>query len=147
MIFSGNTRIGVKIKDINNNSKTIGLVHAGWRGLSLGIINEFVNNINSKENTSDYYALIGPSIQSCCFKIKDDVLSYFDSMFYEQFENNQYKVDLQKWAVEQLIESGLEKSHISVINRCTHCLNTIYHSYRRNKSNPGRMYALLGWSN
>jgi len=150
----GNLVCSIKVADclpiffINNNSKTIGLLHAGWRGLSLGIINEFVKNIiKNKENTSDYYVLIGPSIQSCCFEIKDDVLPYFDSRFYKQIENNQYKVDLQEWAVGQLMELGLEKSHISVINRCTYCFNTIYHSYRRNKTNPGRMYALLGWSN
>ncbi len=132
---------------VNNNSRSIGLVHAGWRGLSSGIINEFVNSINkNKENTSDYYALIGPSIQSCCFEIKDDVLSFFDSRFYKQIKNNKYKVDLQAWAVKQLEESGIEKSNITVIKRCTFCLNNIYHSYRRNGTGSGRMYALIGWS-
>ena len=61
----GNLVCSIKVADclpiffINNNSKTIGLLHAGWRGLSLGIINEFVKNIiKNKENTSDYYVLI-----------------------------------------------------------------------------------------
>ena len=150
----GNLICSIKVADclpvffVNNNSKTIGLVHAGWRGLASGIINEFMKSIDkNKENTSDYYVLIGPSIQSCCFEIKDDVLAFFDSRFYKQIENNQYKVDLQTWAVAQLIDAGIEKSNISVINRCTYCLNTIYHSFRRNGPNSGRMYALLGWSN
>jgi len=155
IINQGGTLVcSIKVADclpiffVNNNSKTIGLVHAGWRGLSSGIINEFANNINqNKENISDYHALIGPSIQSCCFEIKDDVLDSFDSKYYRQIENNQYKVDLQAWAANQLIESGIEKSNITVINRCTYCLNTKYYSYRRNRSNSGRMYALLGWSN
>ena len=150
----GNLVCSIKVADclpiffVNKHSKTIGLVHAGWRGISLGIINEFANKIiKNKENPSDYYALIGPSIQSCCFEIKDDVLASFDPRFYKQIDKNQYKVNLQAWAVEQLIDAGLEKSNISVINRCTYCLNTIYHSYRRNRSSSGRMYALLGWSN
>ena len=150
----GNLVCSIKVADclpiffVNNNSKTIGLVHAGWRGLSLGIINQFANNINNyKENTFDYYVLIGPSIQSCCFKIRDDVLTSFDSRFYKQIKNNSYTVDLQAWAVNQLIDSGIEKNNITVINRCTYCMNTIYHSYRRNGQSSGRMYALLGWSN
>ena len=150
----GNLVCSIKVADclpiffVNNHSKTIGLVHAGWRGISLGIINEFANKIiKNKENPSDYYVLIGPSIQSCCFEIKDDVLASFDPRFYKQIDKNQYKVNLQAWAVDQLIDSGLEKNNISVINKCTYCLNTIYHSYRRNRSSSGRMYALLGWSN
>ena len=150
----GNLVCSIKVADclpiffVNNSLKTIGLVHAGWRGLSSGIINNFANNINkNKENASDYYVLIGPSIQSCCFEIKDDVLSSFDSRFYKQIKNNKYRVDLQAWAVKQLEDSGIEKNNIIVINRCTFCLNTIYHSYRRNGKSSGRMYALLGWSN
>lgn len=133
---------------VNNYSKTLGLVHAGWRGLSLGIINQFAKNINkNKENIDDYYVLIGPSIQSCCFEIKDDILASIDSSFYKQIKNKKYRVDLQAWAVKQLKESGIGKSNIIVINRCTFCLNSIYHSYRRNGKSSGRMYALLGWSN
>ncbi|OUW78271.1 MAG: hypothetical protein CBD77_04590 [bacterium TMED217] len=150
----GNLICSIKVADclpiyfVNNNTKTIGLVHAGWRGLSQGIINKFADNINKYyENTSDYYALIGPSIQSCCFEIKDDVLSFFDSRFYKQIGHNKYKVNLQEWALNQLMDVGIAKKNISVINKCTYCLDTIYHSYRRSGSATGRMYALLGWSN
>jgi len=150
----GNLICSIKVADclpiyfINNNTKTIGLIHAGWRGLSLGIINEFANNINKySENTSDYYVLIGPSIQSCCFEVKDDVIRYFDSRFYRKKGSNRYRVNLQEWAINQLIDVGIVKNNISVIDRCTYCLDTIYHSYRRSGSDAGRMYALLGWSN
>tara|TARA_B100000579_G_scaffold437336_1_gene466241 strand:- start:770 stop:1456 length:687 start_codon:yes stop_codon:yes gene_type:complete len=130
---------------INNNTKTIGLVHAGWRGLSGGVINEFANNINYyNEITSDYYALIGPSIHSCCFEIKDDVLVSFDSRFYKQIGNKRYKVNLQDWAVQQLMDIGIEKRKIAVINKCTYCFDAIYHSYRRSGLAAGRMYALIG---
>ena len=90
--------------------------------------------------------LIGPSIQSCCFEIKDDVLDHFDSNHYNPSSNDKYKVDLQGWAIDQLVCSGLERKKINVINKCTYCLDTLYHSYRRNGTNAGRMYALAGWS-
>ena len=149
----GNLVCSIKVADclpiffVNNNSKTIGLVHAGWRGLALGILNEFVNKIYlCKENVFDYYVLIGPSIQSCCFEIQDDVLEYFDSNHYNPSSNDKYKVDLQAWAIDQLVCSGLEREKINVINKCTYCLDTLYHSYRRSGTNAGRMYALAGWS-
>ena len=75
----GNLVCSIKVADclpiffINNNSKTIGLVHAGWRGLSLGIINEFVNNIKNKEKEAlEFY---GRNL-GLTFQIADDTLDY-----------------------------------------------------------------------
>ena len=132
----------------NNNSKTIGLVHAGWRGLSLGILPEFINKVNCfKESVSEYNVLIGPSIQSCCFEIRNDVLHRFDSKFYNNNGSKKYSVDLQGWAVNQLVSSGIKREKIKVIKKCTFCSNTLYHSYRRDGTNVDRMFALIGWLN
>ena len=85
----GNLVCSIKVADclpiffVNNISKTIGLVHAGWRGISSGILENFVKSIETiNENVTDFYVLIGPSIQSCCFEVMDDVLDFFDSKFY-----------------------------------------------------------------
>ena len=151
---SGNLVCSIKVADclplffVNNKSKTIGLVHAGWRGISSGIIKRFVKSIKVyNENVSDFHVLIGPSIQSCCFEIMGDVLHYFDSKFYEPIKTNKYRVDLQAWTVNQLIKFGFSKEKIKNINKCTYCLDGLYHSYRRDGSNSGRMYALAGWLN
>ena len=61
------------------------------------------------ENVTDFYVLIGPSIQSCCFEIMDDVLDSFDSKFYTSIKKNKYRVDLQAWAVYQLIKFGFSE--------------------------------------
>ena len=67
-------------------------MHAGWRGLSLGILPEFINKINHfEEKVSNYYVLIGPSIQSCCFEIGHDVLDRFDPKFYNNISKNKFK--------------------------------------------------------
>ena len=148
----GNLVSSIKVADclpvffINNISKTIGLVHAGWRGISSGIIKEFVKGIETcDENVSDFYVLIGPSIQPCCFEIMDDVLDSFNSKFYTQIKKNKFKVNLQAWIIYQLIKFGFSKEKINKINKCTFCLDDMYHSYRRDGSNSGRMYALAGW--
>ena len=150
----GNLVCSIKVADclpiffINNISKTIGLVHAGWRGISLGILEKFVNSIEiCNEHVTDFYVLIGPSIQSCCFEIMDDVLDSFDSKFYTLIKKNKYRVNLQAWTVHQLIKFGFSEEKINNINKCTFCLDDLYHSYRRDGSNSGRMYALAGWNN
>ena len=150
----GNLVCSIKVADclpvffINDKSKTIGLVHAGWRGISSGIIERFVNGIKvCNENIIDFYVLIGPSIQPCCFEIMDDVLDHFDSKFYTLMKNNKYRVNLQAWTVDQLIKFGFSKEKISNINKCTFCMDDLYHSFRRDGPNSGRMYALAGWHN
>ena len=150
----GNLVCSIKVADclpiffINNISKTIGLVHAGWRGISSGILENFVKSIETfNENVTDFYVLIGPSIQSCCFEIMADVLDSIDSKFYSSIKKNKYRVDLQAWAVYQLIKFGFSEEKINNINKCTFCLNDLYYSYRRDGSNSGRMYALAGWYN
>jgi YfiH family protein len=131
---------------INNISRTIGLVHAGWRGLSLGIIKEYVEKIIiNNESASDNYVLIGPSIQKCCFRIQKDVINNFDPKFYSKISDKHYQVDLQKWAVNQIMNLNIEKNKIFVSDKCTYCNKERYDSFRRDGATSGRMYALLGW--
>ena len=148
----GNLVCSIKVADclpiffVNNITKTIGLVHAGWRGISLGIIEKFAKGLEvCNENTADFHVLIGPSIQSCCFEIMDDVLDSFDFRFYTLIKKNKYKVNLQSWTVYQLIKFGFSEEKINIINKCTYCLDDLYHSYRRDGSSSGRMYAVAGW--
>ena len=77
----------------------------------------------------------------------DDVLDSFDTKFYSSKNKGKYSVDLQAWTVYQLIKFGFSKEKINKINRCTFCLDDLYYSYRRDGSNSGRMYALVGWIN
>ena len=152
MNFDGKLVCAIKVADclpiyfINNVSKTLGLLHAGWRGLSFGIIKKYLDKIavevGSHLNT---YALIGPSIQSCCFQVKDDVINHFDSKFYSKINDNHYQVDLQKWAMSQILDSNIKVENVFIIKNCTYCNKSKYHSYRRDGKNAGRMYAIMGW--
>ena len=150
--FGGDLVCSIKVADclpiffVNNISKTIGLVHAGWRGLSSGIIEEYINKIKlNGEIASDNYVFIGPSIQQCCFKIQNDVLGQFDSNFVSRIDEKHYKVDLQNWAMSKLLKFKINKNKVFISNNCTYCLEEKYDSFRREGLNSGRMYALIGW--
>ena len=150
--FGGNLVCSIKVADclpiffVNNISKTIGVVHAGWRGLSSGIIKEYINKIKSNdENVTDNYVFIGPSIQECCFKIQNDVLGQFDPTFVSRFDEVHFKVNLQNWAMSQLLKLKINKDNVFISNKCTYCFEEKYDSFRREGSKSGRMYAILGW--
>ena len=150
--FGGELVCSIKVADclpiffVNNISKTIGVVHAGWRGLSSGIIEEYINKIKVKgERACDNYVFIGPSIQNCCFKIQNDVLGQFDSTFVSRYDEIHYKVDLQNWALSQLLKLKINKDKVLISNNCTYCFEKKYNSYRREGPKAGRMYAILGW--
>ncbi|SVB74028.1 uncharacterized protein METZ01_LOCUS226882, partial [marine metagenome] len=107
------------------------------------------NTINSilqiGESLSDFTIVIGPSIQACCFEVRNDIIDQFDPTFYMKNSKNRFSVDLQKWAVQQLVDSGIIRSRILLIDKCTFCNQNEYHSYRRNGPKAGRMIAIIGW--
>ena len=150
--FGGKLVCSIKVADclpiyfVNSISRTIGLLHAGWRGLSSGIIKKYLEKVsNEVDDFSNTFALIGPSIQNCCFRIQEDVIKYFDSKFYSKIDDIHFQVDLQEWALNQMLASNIRARNVFIIKSCTYCNKSKYHSYRRDGRNAGRMYAIMGW--
>ncbi|MDD5606387.1 MAG: polyphenol oxidase family protein [Candidatus Pacebacteria bacterium] len=131
-LFTNDKRIalGITVADclpvfIYNNQE-FALIHCGWRGLSLNILNKIKIN-NSK-------VLIGPGILKCHFKVKKDVQEIFSSKINH--------IDLQAIAEKQLILSGVKKKNIKKVRECTFCSNK-YFSYRRGDKQA--MLAIIGY--
>ena len=150
--FGGRLVCSIKVADclpiyfVNSISKTIGLVHAGWRGLSKGIIKNYLEKAcEENDGYSNTFVLIGPSIQNCCFRIQKDVVNYFDSRFYSRINDKYFQADLQKWALSQILDSEIRNHHVYVSGDCTFCKEHKYESFRRDDENAGRMYAIIGW--
>ena len=60
--------IPIYLYDIQN--KNIGLIHAGWRGVAAGIIENGINELkNLDSNPINVKVLLGPSIRQCCFEV------------------------------------------------------------------------------
>ena len=73
------------------------------------------------------------------------MINHFDSRFYSKINDKHYQVDLQKWAVNQIMNLNIKNDKIFVIDKCTYCNKDLYESFRRDGDAAGRMYALLGW--
>ncbi|KKQ48380.1 MAG: Multi-copper polyphenol oxidoreductase, laccase [Candidatus Shapirobacteria bacterium GW2011_GWE1_38_10] len=114
-------------------TNSIGLIHAGWRGLYKGIINKAILALNKKFGTKaeDINIFIGPHICQKHYEVKNDVAEKF-----EQYPKALKKVrskthlDLGKVAKDQLIKSGINKDKIKFDRQCTF-ENKNLNSYRR----------------
>ncbi|MDD2681075.1 MAG: peptidoglycan editing factor PgeF [Patescibacteria group bacterium] len=128
----------------DNNKKVVALAHAGWRGIISKIISEVVSSfINDyRSNLSDINVFIGPHIQDCHFEVKKDVADYF-KQDYLAINNGKKYINLSLAAKNQLIESGVLSSNISISDECTYCLRDKYFSFRRD--NPENLETMIAY--
>lgn len=129
----------------DEKNKIIGAVHSGWRGTVVKILKETVqyaiDNLNLDIKSTYFY--FGPSICKNCFEVDQDVADKFDSIYLKK-QGKKFLVDLPKVNLDQLIELGAKKQNIQISNLCTFELDNVFHSYRRDKQNAGRMFAVIG---
>lgn len=123
----------------------IGLVHAGWRGVTAGIIENSIERMKELDSQPiKIEILLGPSIRQCCFEIGPEVGKLFDNKFQEIGKGDRTQLDLQSVVMQKLINMDIQSKNISDINECT-CCSEQYHSFRRDGNKAGRMIAMMGF--
>ncbi|MBT3292581.1 polyphenol oxidase family protein [Candidatus Peregrinibacteria bacterium] len=107
----------------------LGVLHAGWRGINAGAINEFFNTLHSSYSIipSETLVAAGPSLCTDCAEFSDPIteLSNVDSKFFHEKH-----VDLRCAALEQFLGVGVPKSNIERSTDCTCCMPEKYWTYR-----------------
>ncbi len=145
-IFTTNKNIYLEVKTAdclpiffyNESPLLFGVIHAGWKGLKKGIINNAYKVIKNRiGDTSLVEVLIGPSISQKNYEVQDEFISYFGSRFIAT-ENNKIFLDLKAVAKSQLKDLGI--TNIIDTEECTY-ENEHYHSYRRDRTSK----RLIGW--
>jgi len=115
------------------STNSIGVVHAGWRGLYKGIIGKTVELMYKKFEAvpKDITTYIGPHICQKHYEIKNDVSVRF-TRYSRAIKKSDGKIylDLGRIAKDQLIESGISKIKIKIDEQCTF-ENMTLDSYRR----------------
>ena len=128
----------------SRDGKEIAAIHAGWRGLSKGIIEQtIVKFSNSRKNI---LAWIGPAISQQNYEIgtevREQILAFMpDSVdSFEESRPNHYLMDLPNIAKNNLQALGLNS--IAQSNLCTFNDKKRFFSYRRDGV-TGRMASLI----
>lgn len=128
----------------------VGVVHAGWRGLLAGIIEQSVADMRVANN--QLMAWLGPAIGPVYFEVGDEVKAAFvdhDCIAAQAFtaRNNQTSSAEKKWLANifLLARQRLARSGVSEIyggGTCTYSDPQRFFSYRRD-GETGRMAALI----
>lgn len=132
----------ILLSDLNGTE--VAAIHAGWRGLLNGIIENTLSSMQSKPE--NLIAWIGPGICAQCFEIGKDVLPTFiqhpafKPWMIEEYANEKWRFDLPGLAQRILQRAGLNL--ISNSKYCTLERSDLFYSYRR-EIKTGRMATLV----
>ena len=130
--------------------KSIGVCHAGWKGVVSGMGPEMVRAMEALFNSSPSDILCGISahIRSCCFEVDEPVAKIFRDAYPQtgavlERAGRKAAVDLEACMLEGLQSAGVRKEHITVQGECTSCASADYYSHRRDKGKTGSMASVL----
>ena len=135
--------IPILLFDDKNN--VISALHAGRNSTFLKIveiaIKKMIANFDTKPK--NIKAILGPSIQKCCYEVSNELLEIVKNSFGEEFIHGK-NIDLQginsSPKLFLLEKNGVSNIEISKI--CTKCSNDEYYSYRKNKK-TGRFAGII----
>jgi YfiH family protein len=145
--------IGIRTADclpivlVGANARSLGVIHAGWRGTVSEISVHAVREMMCRFGTSPdhIWAAIGPGIGPCCFEVGPEVAVRFSGIFPERVDfNHQTHIDLADANRRQLVNAGIPAGQIEVSGLCTVCRADEFHSFRRDRERAGRMISAVG---
>ena len=130
-------------------TKSIGLIHAGWRSTHLEIaanaVSAMVKEYGAK--SKNILAGIGPSICYSCFEVDKPVYDKFAEYAEHTAQKpgiaDKYIIDLKGINRKILINAGLKEDNIEVSPLCTKCNEKLFYSHRRDGNNRGSMAAFM----
>lgn len=128
-----------------SESGRIAVVHAGWKGLSTGIIKETVKEFSSGEDKKKIKGFIGPAIDACCYRVGIEVEGRFKETYPESVitRGGSIYLNLKQLAKTHLKEEGILPENIYISPDCTSCLSELYFSYRKHGEKTGRQAGLV----
>ncbi|MBI5402188.1 MAG: peptidoglycan editing factor PgeF [Ignavibacteriae bacterium] len=120
-------------------------IHSGWKGTLNKITTVTVEKLKNEfsVNPGNIFAFIGPGISSEHFEVGKDVYDLFENDVKE-IRSGKYFIDLKLNNYKQLIKLGVKPENIEVSEYCTFKNEKLFHSYRRDRDNSGRMIGVIG---
>ena len=114
----------------------VAIVHAGWRGLAAGVLEEGVMALREVGGRGPIEAVIGPGAGACCYEVGPEV---HDALGERRVERG--FIDLREIAAARLQAAGV--SRVTGVVACTICDERFF-SHRREGERSGRQ-AGVAW--
>lgn len=127
----------------NQTGTEIAAIHAGWRGLVGGIIENTLKTLTSPPETC--MAWIGPAICGRCYETGEEVFEQFKARYVEAekaffYQQERLHANLALMAELVLLNAGV--GSVAQSNACTFESNNLYYSYRKS-AQTGRIATLI----
>ncbi len=146
--------IGIKTADClpilmaEKAGKGVAAVHAGWKGMALGILPKTIDRFRKQLgiDAEEIVLAVGPGIGPCCLEVDDPVREFFTGQGRQaQWEActrpgrpGHWWLDLKIMAKMQAMDVGVNERNIDVLPYCTRCDADYFYSYRREGLAAGR---------
>jgi YfiH family protein len=114
----------------------VAMLHAGWRGLAAGVIEEGVRALQEVGGSGEVVALIGPGAGACCYEVGPEVHAAFGGA-----DRKGRRIDLRAIARDRLLAAGV--AQVREVAACTICDERFF-SHRREGALAGRQ-AGVAW--
>ncbi len=129
------------------HARVVAAVHAGWRGLTAGVIENAVETMASGfgAEPADLVVGIGPAIGPCCFEVGPEVLDAFNERGYGDEarvagpQGERPYCNLSAVASAIVRRLGVPRDSVADAALCTKCNSDWLWSYRQDGDNAGRM--------
>lgn len=119
----------------------VAAVHAGWRGLVAGVLEEGVDALRELGGDGEIVAAIGPCAGSCCYEVGEEVLSAFAAAGDPVPASAGRMLDLRSIVHRRLRGAGV--AELIDVDVCTICDERTF-SHRREGAAAGRQ-AGIAW--
>jgi len=117
--------VPIAIARANGSAPALAVLHAGWRGLADGIVEQGVAALQGSERDGGTLAAcVGPAIGPCCYEVGPEVSERFDADL-----TRGRILDLWSAAERALRRAGVER--VERVDLCTRCNPDLFFSHRR----------------
>ncbi|MEZ9517445.1 peptidoglycan editing factor PgeF [Vibrio splendidus] len=114
----------------------VAAVHAGWRGLAGGVLENAVAKFSNIDSNNQIIAWLGPAIGKDTFEVGNDVLDAFVRFdpqaklaFKAKSEPGKWLANMSQLATQRLMKVGV--TSVADSNLCTYADSDAFYSYRR----------------
>lgn len=131
--------------------RVVAAIHAGWRGTVQHIVQKTIQRLKHDygSNADDLWAMVGPSISPEAFEVGPEVAEAFikagrsECVLSPLGPNGKPHIDLWQSNVMDMLDEGLDLSHIDCTPICTLQNTDILYSARREGIDTGRIVTAI----
>jgi YfiH family protein len=132
----------------HRSASLVAAIHAGWRGLANGIIEQTLHHLQQNaKNWEDWIVWLGPAISAKHFEVGTEVYQTFVekepalATCFLPISANKWLANLYDIARFKLNQLGIKQIHGG--QYCTYAQSNLFYSYRREPHCQGRMASVI----